>query len=60
MIIINAMLLGACLIYGLIIAALFNNGNNFNNIWIWTTFIIFVMNHRFIQYRIHQAENEDI
>ena len=60
MIIFNAMLLGICLVYGLIIAALFNNGNNFNEIWIWAAFIEFVINHGFIQYRIHKAEKEDI
>jgi hypothetical protein len=39
------MLLGACLIYGLIIAWLCNNGENFNQLWIWSSFIIFVINN---------------
>ena len=39
------MLLGVCLIYGLVIAWLCNNGENFNQLWIWSSFIIFVINN---------------
>ena len=45
MLLINVMLLGICLLYGLGVAWLFNNGENFNQIWIWWTFIIFTINH---------------
>lgn len=44
MILISGMLLGICLVYGLLIAWLFNNGMNFNQIWIWSTFILFTIN----------------
>ena len=59
MLIINGVLLGVCLLYGLVISWIFNNGNNFNDIWIWVAFIEFVINHRFIQYRLQQAEDEE-
>lgn len=45
MMLISGMLLGICLLYGLLIAWLFNNGMNFNQIWIWSTFILFTINH---------------
>lgn len=42
---IRMMLLGVCVLYGLVIAWIFNNGVNFNQIWIWTSFILFVINN---------------
>lgn len=39
------MLLGVCMIYGLVLAWLCNNGSNFNQLWIWSSFIIFVINN---------------
>lgn len=61
--IIIGILLGICLLYGRVIAWLFNNGENFNQIWIWSTFAIFVINHMVLTGRIrikcHVEENED-
>ena len=64
MFIINSMLLGICLLYGLGVAWLFNNGENFNQIWIWWTFIIFTINHMVLtgKIKLHfhvEEENED-
>ena len=64
MFIMRTMLLGICLLYGLAIAWLFNNGQNFNQIWIWSTFIIFAINHMVltgtIKLRFYvEEENED-
>lgn len=64
MFIINSMLLGICLVYGLLISWLFNNGENFNQIWIWSTFIIFTINHMVLtgEIKLHfyvEEENED-
>ena len=39
------MLLFTCLLYGLIIAGLFGNEANFNQIWVWSSFILFVINN---------------
>ena len=39
------MLLGVCLIYGLVIAWLCNNGENFNQLLIWSSFIVFIINN---------------
>lgn len=52
MFIINTMLLGICLLYGLGVAWLFNNGENFNQIWIWWTFITFTINHMVVTGKI--------
>ena len=52
MFIINSMLLGICLLYGLGVAWLFNNGENFNQIWIWWTFITFTINHMVVTGKI--------
>ena len=64
MLLINGMLLGICLLYGLVIAWIFNNGMNFNQIWIWSTFIIFTINHMVLtgKIKLHfyvEEENED-
>ena len=39
------MLLITCLLYGLVISGLFGNEANFNQIWIWSSFILFVINN---------------
>lgn len=52
MFIINTMLLGICLLYGLGVAWLFNNGENFNQIWIWWSFITFTINHMVVTGKI--------
>lgn len=52
MFIINSMLLGICLLYGLGAAWLFNNGENFNQIWIWWSFITFTINHMVVTGKI--------
>lgn len=52
MFIINSMLLGICLLYGLGVAWLFNNGENFNQIWIWWSFITFTINHMVVTGKI--------
>ena len=64
MLLINVMLLGICLLYGLGVAWLFNNGENFNQIWIWWTFIIFTINHMVLtgEIKLHfynEEEKED-
>lgn len=62
MFILNSMLLGLCLLYGLLIAWLFNNGENFNQIWIWWSFITFVINHMVLTGRLQikcEIENEE-
>ena len=52
MLLINVMLLGICLLYGLGVAWLFNNGENFNQIWIWWSFITFTINHMVVTGKI--------
>ena len=64
MLLINVMLLGICLLCGLGVAWLFNNGENFNQIWIWWTFIIFTINHMVLtgEIKLHfynEEEKED-
>lgn len=64
MLLFNGLLLGTCLLYGLGVAWLFNNGENFNQIWIWSTFIIFIINHMVVtgKIKLHfyiEEENED-
>ena len=61
MLLINVMLLGICLLYGLGVAWLFNNGENFNQIWIWWTFIIFTINHMVLtgKIKLHFHVEED-
>ena len=58
MIILDAMLLVTCLVYGLIITKIFG-GNNFQNVWIWSTFIIFMLNHGYykINLKRHRENN---
>lgn len=45
MLLFNGLLLGTSLLCGLGVTWLFNNGENFNQLWIWSTFIIFTINH---------------
>ena len=59
--IVEIMLLGVCLIYGWIIAEIFGK-ENYNNIWIWTTFILFFINHsvvKYLRFFIHADEEEN-
>lgn len=43
-ILIRILLLYACLLYGYIIALIFGK-DNFNQIYLWTSFILFVLNN---------------
>ena len=43
MLLFDIMLLGICLIYGWIIAEIFGK-ENYNNVWIWSTYILFIIN----------------
>ena len=52
MLLFNGILLGICLLYGLGVAWLFNNGENFNQLWIWWTFITFTINHMLVTGKI--------
>ena len=52
------------IVCGLGVAWLFNNGENFNQIWIWWTFIIFTINHMVLtgKIKLHfhvEEEHED-
>lgn len=38
-------LLVVCLVYGLVIAGFCNNGENFSQLWLWSSFILFVINN---------------
>ena len=58
MIIFNAMLLGICLVYGWIIAKLFG-GCNYNTVWLWTTFILFVINDLTVKILALNNNNEE-
>jgi hypothetical protein len=59
MIILDAMLLVSCLVYGWIIAKIFG-GNNFQNVWIWSTFILFILNHSYYKINLKRhRENND-
>jgi hypothetical protein len=56
------MLLGLCLLYGFIIAKIFGK-DNFNTMWIWSTFIIFYINNECLNGKlnlfIHKDEHEE-
>jgi hypothetical protein len=58
MIIFNAMLLGICLVYGWIVAKLFG-GCNYNAVWLWTTFILFVINDLTVKILALNSNNEE-
>lgn len=58
MIIFNAMLLGICLVYGWIVAKLFG-GYNYNAVWLWTTFILFVINDLIVKILALNNNNEE-
>lgn len=62
MLLMRSMLLGLCLSYGFIIAKIFG-GDNFNTMWIWSTFIIFYMNNECLNGKlnlfIHKDEHEE-
>lgn len=53
----DMMLLGVCLIYGWIIAEIFGK-ENYNSVWIWTTFILFVIND-FVYKCLHFSNNDE-
>jgi hypothetical protein len=48
MLLFDIVLLGVCLVYGWIIAHIFG-GDNFNNVWLWSTFIIFFINDSYVK-----------
>lgn len=58
MIIFNTMLLGICLVYGWIVAKLFG-GCNYNVIWLWTTFILFVINNLTVKILALNSNNKE-
>lgn len=58
MIIFNAILLGICLVYGWIVAKLFG-GYNYNAVWLWTTFILFVINDLIVKILALNNNNEE-
>jgi hypothetical protein len=58
MIIFNAMLLGICLVYGWIIAKIFG-GCNYSAVWLWTTFILFVINDLTVKILALNSNNEE-
>ncbi len=43
MILYYIIMIGICLIYGWILAELIG-GDNYNNVWIWTSYILFIIN----------------
>ena len=58
MILFNAILLGICLVYGCIIAKLFG-GYNYNALWLWTTFILFIINDLTVKLLALNSNNEE-
>ena len=55
-------LLLICLVYGYLIAVLFG-GNNFNQVYLWSSFILFVINditlHRALNYIIKDDHKDE-
>ncbi len=51
-------LLIVCLVYGWIIAKLFGGGN-FQNVWIWSTFILFVINDGYYKLNLKRHKKDD-
>lgn len=60
MLLFDIMLLGICLIYGWIIAEIFGK-ENYNNVWIWSTYILFIINDVVVKcmYLINGGSDED-
>lgn len=56
--ILDIMLLVVCMIYGWIIAQIFG-GDNYNNVWIWTSFILFVINSSVYKFPKNYEDEEE-